>query len=81
VWRADGLRARIDLAAAPDTDLAAAFAALDDGRTQEGLNRLLEAQSAVPADTNKAIRQAIDSELDRLGFGHPLAEALRHRLD
>ncbi len=79
-WRADGLLARINLAASPDTGLGAGFAALDAGRTRDGLERLLEALTQSPAGTRADVRRAIVSELDRLGFGDPLADELRPRL-
>jgi putative thioredoxin len=78
-WRADGLAARIDLAAAADDDLAAGFAALDAGETRAGLERLVAAM-AMASDRRADVRQAIVSVLDRLGFGDPLAEEIRARL-
>lgn len=73
-FRADGLAARIRLVPA----LAEAFAALDAGDTQAGLERLLDAHAAAD-ERQRDIRQAIVSVLDGLGFGHPL-DALRRRI-
>ena len=77
-FAAEGLAARIRLER-EDPALAAAFKALDDGETQQGLDLLLE---ALPnADGRKDdIRRVVVGVLDELGVEHPLARETRRRL-
>jgi putative thioredoxin len=77
-FAAEGLAARIRLER-EDPELAAAFAALDDGELQKGLDLLLE---ALPhADGHKDdIRKVVVGVLDELGVEHPLARETRRRL-
>ena len=79
-FAAEGLAARLALQEA-DPSLAEAFAAIDAGDTEAGLDRLLEALSAAPdAERRDAIRQAIVGVLDQLGVEHPLARESRRRM-
>jgi putative thioredoxin len=77
-FAAEGLAARIRLER-EDPTLVAAFKALDDGETQQGLDLLLE---ALPhADGRKDdIRRVVVAVLDELGVEHPLARETRRRL-
>jgi putative thioredoxin len=77
-FQADGLRARIRLEDA-GRDLSEAFAALDAGETERGLDLLLEALPSADGDKDD-IRQVIVSVLDELGVEHPLARDARRRL-
>jgi putative thioredoxin len=75
---AEGLAARIRLER-EEPSLAAAFKALDDGETQQGLDLLLEALPQ--ADGHKDdIRRVVVGVLDQLGVEHPLARETRRRL-
>jgi putative thioredoxin len=79
-FAAEGLLARMRLEEA-DPTLAEAFAALDAGDTETGLDRLLEALADAPdADRKDAIRQAIVGVLDELGVEHPLARESRRKM-
>ena len=79
-FRADGLAARIELERRPR--LREAFAALDEGELEEGLNLLLEelADGDLDADDRERIRKVIVAVLDELGVDHPLARESRRRL-
>jgi len=78
-FQADGLKARLRLEDAGELDLKDAFAALDAGEVERGIDLLLE---AIPsADGRKDdIRQVVVSILDELGVEHPLARETRRRL-
>ena len=81
----DGLAARIELerqdgdAPAP---IGEAFAALDAGDTEAGLDVLLDALAAAGEDDDdrERLRKIIVAELDVLGVQHPLARETRRRL-
>jgi len=77
-FAAEGLAARIRLER-EDSELEAAFKALDEGDTQRGLDLLLE---ALPnADGRKDdIRRVVVGVLDELGVEHPLSRETRRRL-
>src|SRR3954452_13317951 len=78
-FQADGLRARLRLEDAGEPELGEAFAALDAGDVERGLDLLLEALPS--ADGRKdEIRQVVVSVLDELGVEHPLARETRRRL-
>jgi putative thioredoxin len=78
---AEGLTARIGLEAEEDPQLAEAFAALDAGDTEKGLDLLLGALAETQdAERREALRRVIVAELDRLGVEHPLARDARRRL-
>ncbi len=76
-FQADALAARMKL---EDEDLAAeAFAALDAGDTERGLELLIEAIPGQPEHRDE-LRQVVVGVLDELGPEHPLAPAYRRRL-
>lgn len=76
-FQADGLSARLQLE--QQGRHADAFAALDAGATEQGLDLLLEAISEQDSDREQ-LRRAIVGELDSLGPAHPLARRVRGRL-
>jgi putative thioredoxin len=79
-FAADGLAARLRLE--EDPDLAEAFAALDRGETQRGLDTLIGAIAATTDDEDRreALRRAVVGVLDDLGVEHPLARESRRKL-
>ena len=78
---AEGLAARIRLESDPETDPAIreAFAALDEGDLEGGLDSLVE---AIPSGDGRAedLRRAVVGVLDGLGVEHPVAREYRRRL-
>jgi putative thioredoxin len=78
-YAAEGLAARIRLE--DDPELADAFAALDAGEQQRGLDALIAAIAAT-ADTDRKddLRRAVVGVLDELGAEHPLARESRRKL-
>ena len=78
-FRADRLAARIRLEAAGEADLGEAFAALDAGDVDRGLELLL-APAPRASDQQADIRRVAVSVLDELGFGHPRVDELRRRV-
>jgi putative thioredoxin len=76
-FAADGLAARIRLEA--DPALASAFAALDAGETERGLDELIAA-IASDGDRRDDLRRAVVGVLDDLGVDHPLARESRRKL-
>jgi putative thioredoxin len=81
-FRAEGLAARIELersdgerARIPD-----AFAKLDAGDHEGGLDILLDELAAATGDDKERLRKAIVAVLDELGVTHPLARDARRRL-
>jgi putative thioredoxin len=81
-FAAEGLAARIRLESAPDADpkVAEAFAALDAGERERGLDLLLEAIGDSRDGERDDLRRAVVAELDALGVEHPLAREYRRRL-
>jgi putative thioredoxin len=78
-FAADGLAARIRLE--EDPALREAFAALDAGELQRGLDALLTAIAAEEdADRRESLRRAIVGVLDELGVEHPVARESRRKL-
>jgi putative thioredoxin len=78
-FAADGLAARIRLER--DPELAAAFAALDAGELQRGLDALIGAIAANgDGDRREDLRRAVVGVLDDLGVEHPLARESRRKL-
>jgi putative thioredoxin len=80
-FAAEGLAARIRLEQNPATAEATreAFAALDAGETERGLDHLVEAISS--ADGHREdLRRAVVGVLDELGVEHPLSREYRRRL-
>jgi len=74
----DGLAARLRLE--EDEALREAFAALDAGETERGLDLLIESIAAADPDRREDLRKAIVGVLDELGVEHPLARDSRRRL-
>ena len=78
-FAADGLAARIRLE--DDPDVANAFAALDDGDHERGLDGLIAATAATEdSDRRDELRRAVVGVLDELGVDHPLARESRRKL-
>src|SRR5436190_7943191 len=78
-FAADGLAARLRLE--QDDDLRTAFAQLDDGELQPGLDALIGAIPATTdADRREDLRRSVVGVLDELGVEHPLARESRRRL-
>jgi putative thioredoxin len=78
-FRADGLAARIRLEGDPDAGVQPAFAALDEGRTEEALEQLVD---AIPTSDGRRddLRAVVVGVLDELGTADPLARTIRRRL-
>jgi putative thioredoxin len=78
-YAAEGLASRIRLE--DDPDVADAFAALDAGEQQRGLDALIAAIAATTdADRRDELRRAVVGVLDELGAEHPLARESRRKL-
>ena len=77
-FAADGLAARIRLEAEPE--LRDAFAALDAGETERGLDRLIDAITDNGEERREDLRRAVVGVLDDLGVEHPLARESRRKL-
>lgn len=77
-FRADGLAARIELDASTSPELADAFAKLDAGDLDEGLDALVAGLAA--KNHAERIRRVIVAILDELGVDHPLARETRRKL-
>jgi putative thioredoxin len=85
-FAADGLTARIGLEAAARNgtqpsvpDLSEAFAALDAGDPERGLDLLLDALPSSDGARDD-VRRIVVGVLDELGVEHPLARSARRRL-
>jgi putative thioredoxin len=78
-FRADGLAARIELEERASPELAEAFAKLDEGELEEGLDVLLALLASKNGDAER-IRRVIVAILDELGVDHPLARETRRKL-
>jgi putative thioredoxin len=78
-FAAQGLAARLRLE--DDDALRAAFAALDDGEQQRGLDALISAIAASEdAGRREDLRRAVVGVLDELGVEHPVARESRRKL-
>jgi putative thioredoxin len=77
-FAADGLAARIRLER--DPELADAFAALDAGETERGLDGLIGAISPTDGNRREDLRRAVVGVLDDLGVEHPVARESRRKL-
>jgi putative thioredoxin len=78
-FAAQGLAARIRLE--DDEDLRDAFAALDAGEQQRGLDTLIGAiAGSQEPDRREDLRRAVVGVLDELGVEHPLARESRRKL-
>ncbi|MGI8779676.1 MAG: tetratricopeptide repeat protein, partial [Solirubrobacteraceae bacterium] len=76
---AEGLAARLRLEA--DEALRDAFAALDAGEQQRGLDALIAAIAAAQEPGRREdLRRAVVGVLDELGVEHPLARDSRRKL-
>lgn len=78
-FAADGLLARIELERGGTPELVDAFAALDAGATERGLDLLLDAIPSADGDRDE-LRKVIVGVLDELGPESELARAARRRL-
>ena len=79
-FAAEGLAARIRLQQDDDPALQEAFAALDAGEVERGLDKLLEVLGASADGTREDLRRAIVGVLDELGTEDPRAREYRRRL-
>ncbi len=81
-FRGDGLAARIELEREDLPGAAEAFAALDDGELEDGLDKLIVelGRATVSADDRERLRKVIVAVLDELGVEHPLARESRRKL-
>jgi putative thioredoxin len=81
-FRGDGLAARIELEREDLPAVAEAFAALDDGELEDGLDGLLTqlADGGLGEDDRERLRKVVVAVLDELGVEHPLARESRRRL-
>ena len=78
-FAAEGLAARLRLE--DDDGLRAAFAALDDGEEQRGLDALIAAiADSQDAARREDLRRAVVGVLDELGVEHPVARESRRKL-
>jgi putative thioredoxin len=77
-FAADGLAARIRLE--QDPELRDAFAELDAGETERGLDVLIAAIAANGDDRREDLRRAVVGVLDDLGVEHPVARESRRKL-
>jgi putative thioredoxin len=77
-FAAEGLAARLRLES--DEELRDAFAAIDAGDTQRGLDTLIGAIAASEGDRKEDLRRAVVGILDQLGVEHPLARESRRKL-
>jgi putative thioredoxin len=78
-FRADGLAARIELEQDPSPEVADAFATLDDGELEAGLEKLVGVLAKKDAAGERA-RRVIVAILDELGVEHPLARETRRKM-
>ena len=77
-FAAEGLAARLRLE--QDDDLRDAFAALDAGDRESGLDGLIEAIRGSDDGRREDLRRAVVGVLDELGVEHPLARESRRKL-
>ena len=78
-FAADGLAARLRLES--DPELQGAFAAVDDGSFQEGLDRLIGAiPSTRDSERRDDLRRSVVGVLDELGVEHPVSRESRRKL-
>jgi putative thioredoxin len=78
-FAADGLAARLRLEEA-QPELREAFAAIDAGDAERGLDMLIEAIAAAEDGHREDLRRAVVGVLDELGVEHPLARESRRKL-
>ena len=78
-FAAEGLAARVQLERGPGPDLSTAFAALDEGDPERGLDLLIGALPSADGARDD-IRKVVVGVLDELGVEHPLARESRRKL-
>jgi putative thioredoxin len=78
LFAAEGLAARLRLE--EDEELRDAFAALDTGDVQRGLDALIAAISQSEDGRREDLRRAVVGVLDQLGVEHPVARESRRKL-
>jgi len=78
-FAADGMAARLRLEE-DDPELREAFAALDAGELQRGLDALIDAIAQADDGRREDLRRAVVGVLDELGVEHPLARESRRKL-
>ena len=77
-FAAEGLAARLRLA--DDPALAEAFAALDGGDVERGLDLVIAAMAGADEQRKDELRKVVVGVLDELGPAHPLAREARRKL-
>jgi putative thioredoxin len=77
-FAAEGLAARLRLE--EDPNLAEAFAAIDRGDVEAGLDTLIGAIPASQGEQREDLRRAVVGVLDELGVEHPVAREARRKL-
>jgi len=77
-FAAEGLAARLRLAG--DPELTEAFAALDAGSTEQGLDLVIGAMSGADEARKDELRKIVVGVLDELGPADPLAREARRKL-
>ena len=75
-FAAEGLAARLVL----EDDLPEAFASLDAGDAEAGIDALIAAMEGADAERKDLLRRVVVGVLDELGVEHPLARESRRRL-
>jgi putative thioredoxin len=78
-FRADGLAARIELEESASPEVTDAFATLDGGELEDGLDKLVALLASKNGDSDR-IRRVIVAIMDELGVDHPLARETRRKL-
>jgi putative thioredoxin len=77
-FAAEGLAARLRLS--EDPSLASAFAAIDAGDVESGLDTLIDAIPSNEGERREDLRRAVVGVLDTLGVEHPVARESRRKL-
>lgn len=77
-FAAEGLAARLRLE--EDPNLAEAFAQIDRGETEAGLDTLIAAIPGSEGSQREDLRRAVVGVLDELGVEHPVAREARRKL-
>jgi len=77
-FAADGLAARLRLE--EDAELRSAFAAIDEGQYEQGLDVLIAAIAESEGAQREDLRRAVVGVLDELGVEHPVAREARRKL-
>jgi len=78
-FAADGLLARIALEARGEPELSEAWSALDEGRREDALDRLIEAMPSADGAKDE-LRRVVVGVLDELGPADPVARDYRRKL-